>query len=70
MKRINNEEILDKIYDLADAQGLRIDEFMVRLEEDFGEALPSLDGIPEEIASELIDARESKKELRRFGYEY
>lgn len=65
MKRINNEQILDTIYDLADSAGLRIDEFLERVEEEFGEQLPSLDGLPEEIANELSAARESKKEMRK-----
>ena len=65
MKRINNEQILDIIYDLADGAGMRIDEFIAKLEEDFGEKMPDLDGIPEEIANELIEARETKKQARK-----
>lgn len=65
MKRINNEEILDRIYDLADARGMRIDDFIYELEEEYGETLPSLEGLPEEIAKELDGARESRKEQRR-----
>lgn len=67
MKRINNEQILDTIYDLADAAGMRIDEFIAKLEEDFGEKLPDLENIPEEIANELIEAREAKKKARKEG---
>lgn len=65
MKRINNEQILDRIYDLADAAGLRIDIFLNKVEEQFGEKLPNLDGLPTEIANELASARESKKEARK-----
>ncbi len=65
MKRINNEQILDTVYDLADAAGMRIDEFIAKLEDEFGEKLPDLDGIPEEIANELIEARETKKKSRK-----
>lgn len=65
MKRINNEQILDTVYDLADAAGMRIDEFLETLEERFGEETPLPDGIPEEIADELYAARASKKEERR-----
>lgn len=65
MKRIDNEQILDRIYDLADAAGLRIDDFMIKLEEDYGEKLPSLEGLPEDVISELNSARESKKEMRK-----
>ncbi len=65
MKRINNEQILDTLYDLADKAGMRIDRFMEQIEETFDTPLPDLEGIPEEIAQELLSARESKKELRR-----
>ena len=65
MKKINNEQILDIIYDLADMNGVRIDEFIDRIEEEFGEQLPDLDGLPEEIAEELKSARASKKEMRK-----
>ena len=65
MKRINNEQILDRIYDLADEAGMRIDDFMARLEADYGERLPDLEGIPQEIADELLSAREIKKEQKK-----
>ena len=65
MKRINNEQILDTLYDLADAAGMRIDEFIAKLEDDYGERLPDLENIPEEIANELIEARETKKRARK-----
>lgn len=65
MKRINNEQILDRIYDLADAAGLRIDVFLNKIEEQFGEKLPSLEGLPPEIANELSSARENQKEARK-----
>lgn len=65
MKTINNEQILDIIYDLADGAGMRIDAFLEKVEEVFGEPMPDLNGIPEDIAQELYAARESKKETRR-----
>ena len=65
MKRINNEQILDIIYDLADGAGLRIDEFLERVEEEFGEQPISTDGLPTEIVNELAEARETKKQQRR-----
>lgn len=65
MKTINNEQILDTIYDLADMQGLRIDEFLLKVEEEFGEQPTSLEGLPEDIVNELTTARELKKEARR-----
>ncbi len=65
MKTINNEQILDTIYDLADMAGLRIDEFLLKVEEEFGEQPTSLEGLPESIVAELTNARELKKEARR-----
>ncbi len=65
MKRINNEQILDTVYDLADAAGLRIDEFIAKLDSEYGEKMPDLEGIPEDIANELYEARESKKQSRK-----
>ncbi|MBO4277696.1 MAG: hypothetical protein J5925_04810 [Clostridia bacterium] len=63
MKKINNEQILDMIYDLADAAGMRIDGFMEKLGEEYGvKAIP--DGLPDEIAAELAEARELKKKER------
>lgn len=38
---------------------------MRRVEETFGSKEASLDGLPEEVAQELIAARESKKQLAR-----
>ena len=65
MKRINNEKILDTIYDLADSLGLRIDEFLERVEEEFGEQPINTEGLPENIVSELNGARDIKKEQRK-----
>ena len=65
MKRINNEEILDRIYDLADQAGMRIDRFLEKIEDTFGEKLPDMEGLPQDVADELHYARESKKEARK-----
>jgi hypothetical protein len=65
LKTINNEQILDTIYDLADMAGLRIDEFLFRIEEEFGEQPINLDGLPESVVNELTAARELKKESRK-----
>ncbi len=65
MKKIYNEQILDKIYDLADAKGMRIDDFISELEDLYGDPLPDTTGLPEEIVQELTLARESKKEMRK-----
>lgn len=64
MKRIDNEKILDMIYDLADGAGMRIDDFMAKLERDYGVEAPIPEGIPEEIALEIAEARELKKRER------
>lgn len=65
MKRINNEAILDAIYDLADANGLRIDEFMERLDEEFGEQPIDTAGLPENVIAELDAARGYRAEQRK-----
>lgn len=63
-KTINNDIILDLIYDLADANGLRIDEFMDRLEEEFGEQPIDTTGLPERVVSELAAAKGYKAEQK------
>jgi len=69
LKRINNEQILDTIYDLADSLGLRIDEFLERVEEEFGEQPIDLNGLSENIIYELNQARDTKKQQRRLARE-
>ena len=68
MRKINNEAILDAIYDLADANGMRIDRFLELIEEEFGEQPIDTEGLPEEVITELqnarITAKEHKKQLR------
>lgn len=64
MKKVDNDYILDTVYDLADGAGMRIDAFLDALCEQYGEKEASLDGLPEEIVSELTDARQSKKDKR------
>ncbi len=65
MKRINNETILDTVYDLADANGLRIDEFMERLDEEFGEQPIDRTGLPENVIAELDAAKGYRAEQRK-----
>ncbi len=65
MKRINNEQILDTIYDLASAQGMKIDKFLEHIEDTFGEPMPNIQGLPEDVTAELLRARDNKKEMRR-----
>lgn len=68
MKRINNETVLDTVYDLADSNGMRIDRFLELIEEEYGAKPISTKGLPEEIVTELENARltakEHKKQLR------
>ncbi len=68
MKTINNERILDIIYDLADSNGMRIDRFLELIEEEFGAQPINTEGLPEEVVTELNNARlaakEHQKELR------
>lgn len=65
MKRINNEQILDTIYDLADSLGLRIDQFIERVEEEFGDQPINTAGLPQDVVNELNNARENKKNQRK-----
>jgi len=65
LKRINNEQILDTLYDLASANGMKIDKFLEHIEDTFGEPMPNTEGLPQDVAMELLNARDSKKEMRR-----
>ncbi|HAN21971.1 MAG: hypothetical protein A2Y15_05655 [Clostridiales bacterium GWF2_36_10] len=64
-KTLSNDQILDAIYDLADESGMKIDDFILKLQAD-AEASggKSREGLPEEIISELEEARMLKKENR------
>lgn len=61
---ISNDRILDTVYDLADVCGLRIDEFVARLQEEYGDPEFQTEGLPEEIVAELQNARTLRKESR------
>lgn len=65
MKGINNEQILDIIYDLADVNGLRIDEFIERLDEEFGEQPIDTEGLPENVIAKLDAAKGYRAEQRK-----
>ncbi len=65
MKKVDNEYILDTVYDLADGVGMKIDAFLDELVSHYGSVNTDLDGLPEEIAGELYEAREAKKERRK-----
>ena len=65
-KPITNDEVLDAVYDIADARGIRIDEFIAQLQEDYAE-LPvkyAESGLPEDVLAELESAKELRKEMR------
>lgn len=64
-KSLTNDQILDEIYDLADENGMKIDDFILKLQAD-AEAVvgKSHEGLPEEIISELDIARNLKKDNR------
>ena len=63
-KTITNEQVLDAVYDLADVCGMRIDEFVAHLQEEYGDPEFSTDGLPEEIVAELENAKALRKESR------
>lgn len=61
---ISNDRVLDTVYDLADVCGLRIDEFLARLQEEYGDPEFETDGLPEEVVAELQHAKTLRKEQR------
>lgn len=61
---ITNEQVLDAVYDLADICGMRIDEFVNHLEEEYGDPEFDTEGLPEEIVEELQNAKTLRKESR------
>ena len=65
MTKISNESILDTIYDLADANEMRVDRFIELIEEEFGAAPIDTSGLPEEVVTELENARLSTKEHKK-----
>ena len=65
-KTISNEEILDAVYDMADARGMRIDEFVAAMQADYAEGTPVLPQYAEgELPAEVVAALESAKSLKR-----
>lgn len=61
---ISNDRILDTVYDLADVCGMRIDEFMTHLQEEYGDPQFETEGLPEDVIAELQNARQLRKESR------
>lgn len=64
MKTVNNEQVLDVVYDLASSMGLRIGEFLDRLQEDYGDPVFDTAGLPAEVIAELEHAKTLRKESR------
>lgn len=64
MKTVNNEQVLDVVYDLASAMGLRIGEFLERLQADYGDPAIDTAGLPEEVVAELENAKALRKDSR------
>lgn len=61
---MTNEQILDIVYDLASARNMRIDDFVGKLQEDYGDPIFDTEGLPEEIIAELNDAKTLRQESR------
>lgn len=61
---ITNEQVLDAVYDLADICGMRIDEFVTHLQEEYGDPEFDTEGLPEEVVEELQNAKALRKESR------
>ena len=64
MKIVNNEMVLDAVYDLASGMGMRIGDFLERLREDYGDPMIDTDGLPENVVAELEQAKALRKESR------
>lgn len=61
---INNEQVLDVIYDLASANGMRIDQFVENLQEAYGDPAIDTADLPENVIAELEQAKILRKESR------
>lgn len=64
MKTVNNETVLDVVYDLASGMGMRIGDFLDRLQADYGDPAIDTAGLPEEVVAELEHAKTLRKESR------
>ncbi|PKM62393.1 MAG: hypothetical protein CVU97_05620 [Firmicutes bacterium HGW-Firmicutes-21] len=64
-KTLTNEQILDAVSDLADDNGMSVDDYLQKLQAESESVLgTSREGLPEEIITELDNARSLKKESR------
>ena len=61
---INNEQVLDVIYDLASANGMRIDQFLETLQDAYGDPTFDTENLPEDVVAELEQAKTLRKESR------
>ncbi len=61
---INNEQVLDTVYDLASACGMRIDQFLETLQETYGDPVFDTKDLPEDVIAELEQAKTLRKESR------
>lgn len=61
---INNEQVLDIVYDLASASGMRIDQFLETLQEAYGDPSINTKDLPQEVVAELEQAKTLRKESR------
>jgi len=65
VKSLTNEQILDIVNDLADDCGMKIDDYILKLQADCEETFgKNREGLPEDVISELDNARALKKENR------
>ncbi len=64
MKTVNNEKVLDVVYDLASSMGMRIGDFLERLQADYGDPVINIEGLPEDVVAELENAKSLRKESR------
>ena len=65
-KPMTNDAILDVIYDIADARGMRIDDFLELLQSDYADSRVAYDDgtLPPEVVEELNSARALRREIR------
>ncbi len=65
-KPLTNDRILDIVYDIADARGLRIDDFLELLQSDYADSPVAYadGGLPPEIVEELNNAKALRREKR------
>jgi hypothetical protein len=64
-KTMTNEQVLDAVYDLADEKNMKIDDYILSLQEqNESDICKNREGLPEDIINELENARTLKRENR------